>query len=212
MILDRDIRVTILGNTGVGKTSLIKRLTGDPIVTEKTLDITVETRKIRLLSQDKQGILSLERYRKYNIVCVDSPGDFRLRRKWREVMREYKTDGIMFMLDISQPVEVQKVAMEDAYNYYLDSLSIKPEKAKKIADKKRAFFYFVVNKMDLVDFDEQKGKEFLKQFDPVIEEFRMTFPFSLYAEKYISVTKSSHQVINSIFEDIKGFLYDNKKK
>ena len=212
MILDRDIRVTILGNTGVGKTSLIKRLSGDPIVTEKTLDITVETRKIRLLSQDKEGILSLERYRKYNIVCVDSPGDFRLRRKWREVMRKYKTDGILFMLDITQPVEVQKVAMEDAYNYYLDSISLKPEKAKKIADRKRAFFYFIVNKMDLVDFDEEKAKKFLKEFNAVIEEFRMTFPYSMFAEKYISVTKSPHAVINGIFEDVKEFLYGKKAK
>ncbi|MHA2111856.1 MAG: hypothetical protein ACW98W_10255 [Candidatus Hodarchaeales archaeon] len=42
MVFDRDIRLTILGHTGVGKTSLIRRLKGnDPAVTEKTMDTSI---------------------------------------------------------------------------------------------------------------------------------------------------------------------------
>lgn len=208
MVLDRDIRMTILGHTGVGKTSLIKRLKGeDPTSTEKTMDISVEKKKIRLLSSRKQSKLSLERYRKYNVIAVDNPGDFKLRRKWREAMRKYKTDGILFMLDPIQSVEAQRVAMEDSFNYFLDSLSLDPDKADKKAKKKKTLFFFVVNKMDTIDDDREKAKKFLENFNMVIQDYKMTFPFSVFAEAFISVHKSPYEAIDSIFEKCKQALY-----
>jgi GTPase SAR1 family protein len=208
MVLDRDIRLTILGHTGVGKTSLIKRLKGEnPAVTEKTMDISVEKKKITLLSSKKHSRLSLERYRKYNVIAVDNPGDFKLRRKWREAMKKYRTDGILFMLDPSQGVETQRVAMEDSFNYFLDSLSLDPDKADKLAKKKKTLFFFVINKMDTIDFDESKAQNFLENFNMVVEDYRMTFPFAAFEEAFISVHKSSYEEINAIFEKCKQALY-----
>ncbi|UCE14019.1 MAG: GTPase domain-containing protein [Candidatus Heimdallarchaeota archaeon] len=208
MVLDRDIRLTILGNTGVGKTSLIKRLKGeDPTSTEKTLDITVEKKKIKLLSHNKHSKLSLERYRKYNVIAVDNPGDFKLRRKWREAMRKYKTDGILFMLDPSQGVESQRVAMEDSFNYFLDSLSLDPDKADKKAKKKKTLFFFVINKMDTINNDEEKARSFIDNFDVVIQDYKMTFPFAKFAEAFISVHNSPYEDIDGIFEKCKQILY-----
>ena len=208
MVFDRDIRLTILGNTGVGKTSLIKRLKGEnPTETEKTLDIVVEKRKIKLLSSEKHSRLSLERHRMYTITAVDNPGDFKLRRKWREAMRKYKTDGILFMLDPSQGVEAQRVAMEDSFNYFLDSLSLNPDKADKKAKNKKAIFYFVVNKMDTINFDKPKAKKFLEGFKEVMDDYKLTFPFSNFATAFISVHKSPYDEIDAIFERCKKFLY-----
>lgn len=208
MVLDRDIRLTILGHTGVGKTSLIKRLKGeDPTSTDKTLDITVEKKKITLLSSSTQSKLSIERYRKYNVTAVDNPGDFKLRRKWREAMRKHKTDGILFMLDPSQGVESQRVAMEDSFNYFLDSLSLDPDKADKKAKKKKTLFFFVVNKMDTINNDEKKAHEFLDNFNIVIQDYKMTFPFATFAEAFISVHKSPYEDIDGIFEKCKQSLY-----
>lgn len=208
MVLDRDIRMTVLGHTGVGKTSLIKRLKGeDPTSTEKTMDISVEKKKIRLLSSSKQSKLSVERYRYYNVIAVDNPGDFKLRRKWREAMRKYKTDGILFMLDPIQSVEAQRVAMEDSFNYFLDSLSLDPDKADKKAKKKKTLFFFVVNKMDTIDDDREKAKNFLENFETVIQDYKMTFPFAAYAEAFISVHKSPYEIIDDIFEKCKQALY-----
>lgn len=206
--LDRDIRLTILGHAGVGKTSLIKRLKGEnPAETEKTLEITVEKKKIALLSAQNHSKLSFERYRKYNVVAVDNPGDFKLRRKWREAMRKYKTDGILFMLDPSQGVETQRVAMEDSFNYFLDSLSLDPDKADKKARKKRSLFFFVVNKMDTIDYDEEKAQKFLENFNVVIQDYKMTFPFATFAEAFISVLESPYEHIDGIFEKAKLALY-----
>ena len=208
MVLDRDIRLTILGNTGVGKTSLIKRVKGDdPTVTEKTMEISVEKKKIKLLSAAHHSRLSFERYRKYNVVAVDNPGDFKLRRKWREAMRKYKTDGILFMLDPSQTVETQRVAMEDSFNYFLDSLSLDPDKADKKARKKKTLFFFVVNKMDTIDFNIEQAKEFLTNFDLVIDDYKTTFPFAAFETAFISVLNSPYDEINEIFEKCKLALY-----
>ncbi|MHA2292208.1 MAG: GTPase domain-containing protein [Candidatus Hodarchaeales archaeon] len=208
MVLDRDIRLTILGHTGVGKTSLIKRLKGeDPASTEKTMDITVEKKKITLLSSTKHSKLSFERYRKYNVVAVDNPGDFKLRRKWREAMRKYKTDGILFMLDPTQGTEAQRVAMEDSFNYFLDSLSLDPDKADKKARKKKTLFFFVINKMDVINNDVERASDFLKNFEVVIQDYKMTFPFAAFEKAFISVHKSPYEEIDGIFEKCKQALY-----
>ncbi len=208
MVFDRDIRLSILGSMGVGKTSLIKRLKGeDTAATEKTMDISVERKKMVLLSAQNHSKLSLERYRKYNVIAVDNPGDFKLRRKWREAMRKYKTDGILFMLDPSQAVESQRVAMEDSFNYFLDSLSLDPEKADKKARKKKTLFVFVVNKIDTLNFDKDKAEEFLTNFDLVMKDFKMTFPFAIFERVFISVHDSPYEDIDGIFEKCKQALY-----
>lgn len=207
-MFDRELRLTILGNAGVGKTTLIKRLKGETLETEKTTSITVEKRKIKLHSQKSASIVSLEKYRWYEIVAVDTPGDFTLRRQWRVAMAKYKADGILFLLDPTQSILVQKSAMEDAFNYYLDSLDMKQQKANRIAREKKALFYFVVNKIDLLGNSSEKAKDFLDNFSETLKAYYEKFPKSTFEEGFISVQNSSYEKLDAIFENVKLALYD----
>ena len=201
-MFDRELRLTILGNAGVGKTTLIKRLKGEDLETEKTTDISVEKRKIKLHSQKSASIISVEKYRWYEIVAVDTPGDFTLRRQWRVAMAKYKADGILFLLDPTQNIMVQKSAMEDAFNYYLDSLDMKQQKANKIAKEKKALFYFVVNKIDLLNNSTQKAKDFLDNFAETLKAYYEKFPKSIFEEGFISVQNSPYEKLDAIFEQV----------
>lgn len=207
-MFDRELRLTILGNAGVGKTTLIKRLKGEDLETEKTTDITVEKRKVKLHSQKSASRISIEKYRWYEIVAVDTPGDFTLRRQWRVAMAKYKADGILFLLDPTQNIMVQKSAMEDAFNYYLDSLDMKQAKANRIAREKKALFYFVVNKIDLLGNSESKAKEFLDNFSETLKAYYEKFPVSVFKQGFISVQNSPYEKLDAIFEQVKQALYD----
>lgn len=208
-MFDRELRLTILGNAGVGKTTLIKRLKGEELETEKTTDISVEKRKIKLHSQQTASKLSLEKYRWYEIVAVDTPGDFTLRRQWRVAMAKYKADGILFLLDPTQSILVQKSAMEDAFNYYLDSLDMKQQKANRIARDKKALFFFVVNKIDLLGNSKEKAKDFLESFSETLKAYYEKFPKSIFKNGYISVQNSPYEKLDEIFEEVKKALYES---
>jgi GTPase SAR1 family protein len=222
-VFDRDIRVTVLGNTGVGKTTLIDRMVGTDvkkIVSPKTLDINIEEKKIRLQSSKSYPWYNPESRRKYKIVAIDNPGDYKLRRKWREAMRKFKTDGILFLIDPEQSIEVQRVAMEDSYNYFLDSLDLNPEKADQKAQDTKYIFHFVVNKCDrylsdgedldsfeLVPFIKEQAVDFLSHFGPTMDEFRTTFPLSKFGISYISAIYSPYDDLDKLFEVLKVYLY-----
>ncbi|MHA2295927.1 MAG: Rab family GTPase [Candidatus Hodarchaeales archaeon] len=218
MVFDRDLRVTILGNAGVGKTTLIRRLKGEDIKAapaEKTTKIMVEKKKIKLESQKYGGFV--EKRRNYNVFAVDTPGDFTLRRQWRVAMKKYKTEGVIFMLDPHQDIATQKTAMEDAYNYFLDSLDINPEKADKRAKEAKPVFYLVVNKIDLLtkesgnDFIAAKdsARAFANKFSETLQVYYRMFPNAFFRENYISVHESSYEEIDSIFEQVKRCLYED---
>lgn len=215
MVFNRDIRITILGNAGVGKTTLIKRLHGEGEleIAEKTTVINVEKKKIKLESQEGAGRLSKDRYRWYNVITVDTPGDFTLRRQWRVAMTKYKADGIIFMLDPEQDITIQRSAMEDAFNYFLDSLDMNAQKADKIARKKKAIFYFVVNKIDILDPDPEKAKKkaeaFIENFEETLKAYYERFPKGEFRESYISVIHSPYEDIDKIFERVKLILYES---
>ncbi|UCG02113.1 MAG: GTPase domain-containing protein [Candidatus Heimdallarchaeota archaeon] len=220
-MFDRDIRVTVLGNTGVGKTTLINRMIGTDvkkIVSKKTLEINIEEKKIKLKSSEDYPWYSPEAHRKYRIIAIDNPGDYKLRRKWREAMRKFKTDGMLFLLDPDQSVEVQRVAMEDSYNYFLDSLDLKPEKADKKAADTKYIFHFVVNKVDLFSSEDpnefkmspkikEQAVDFLAHFAPTMDEFKTTFPLSKFGISYLSTLYSPYKSLDKLFEILKVFLY-----
>ena len=222
-MFDRDIRVTVLGNTGVGKTTLINRMIGTDVkkvISKKTLEINIEEKKIKLNSSGTYPWYSAEAHRKYRIIAIDNPGDYKLRRKWREAMRKFKTDGMLFLLDPDQSVEVQRVAMEDSYNYFLDSLDLKPEKADKKAADTKYIFHFVVNKVDLFSPEEvqnetfkmspqikEKAVDFLAQFAPTMDEFKTTFPQSKFGISYLSILYSPYISLDKLFETLKVFIY-----
>lgn len=222
-MLTRDIRVTVLGNTGVGKTTLIDRIKGTNvriITSKKTLEINIEEKKIQLNSSKAYPWYSLEAHRKYRIVAIDNPGDYKLRRQWREAMRRFKTDGMLFLLDPEQSVEVQRVAMEDSYNYFLDSIDLKPEKADEKAKRTKYIFHFVVNKCDIFQNEDLDNKtfqmrprikeqavDFLSHFAPTMDEFKTTFPRSRFGITYISVIHSPYKDIDKLFELLKIYIY-----
>lgn len=222
-MLDRDIRVTVLGNTGVGKTTLIDRIKGTDvrkIISKKTLEINIEEKKIQLKSSEAYPWYSPEAHRKYRIVAIDNPGDYKLRRKWREAMRKFKTDGMLFLLDPEQSVEVQRVAMEDSYNYFLDSIDLKPEKADIKAQSTKYIFHFVVNKCDIylpenVDKEsfrmdstiKEQAVDFLSYFAPTMDEFKNTFPRSKFGISYLSAIFSPYRDLDKLFEILKVYIY-----
>ncbi len=223
-MFDRDIRVTVLGNTGVGKTTLVDRMKGTDvkkIMSKKTLEINIEEKKIRLKSSDAYPWYLAEAHRKYRIVAIDNPGDYKLRRKWREAMRKFKTDGMLFLLDPDQSVEEQRVAMEDSYNYFLDSLDLTPEKADEKAGSTKYIFHFVVNKCDTflpegtdketfkIDaIIKEKAVDFLSHFASTMDEFKATFSESKFGISYISAIYSPYTDLDKLFEILKVYLYD----
>jgi GTPase SAR1 family protein len=76
-VFDRKIRITILGNTGVGKTTLIDRMKGTDVKTiksEKTLGLNIEQKNIRLKSSSNYPWYHPETYRKYRVIAIDNPG------------------------------------------------------------------------------------------------------------------------------------------
>lgn len=224
-MFDRKIRITILGNTGVGKTTLIDRMKGTDVKTiksEKTSGLNIEQKNIRLQSSEKYPWYHPETYRRYRIVAIDNPGEYKLRRQWREVLRNYKTDGMLFLLDPQQSQEIQRAAMEDAYNYFLDSLDLNPDKADEKAKVKKYIFYFVVNKCDTYignfnkenEFDldpkiKEKAVDFLSYFVPIMDEFKKSFSASQFGISYISALHSPYSVIDKIFELLKIYLFES---
>ncbi len=224
-MFDRDIRVTILGNTGVGKTTLIERVKGKNVVKltpDKSLDVNIEEKRIRLRSSEDSPWYSLEAYRMYRVFAIDNPGDYKLRRVWRESMRKYKTRGMLFLLDPKQSIEVQRVAMEDSFNYFLDSLDLNPAKADKKAQSTKYVFHFVVNKCDLLSNVQletptflmnpevkEQAVDFLSNFAHTIDEFKSTFPYSNIGISYFSALYSPYEDIDKLFEILKVFIYES---
>jgi small GTP-binding protein len=222
-VFDRDIRVTVLGNTGVGKTTLIERIKGTDVIkikSKKTLEINIEEKRIKLQSQTKEPWYSPEAHRMYRIIAIDNPGDYKLRRKWREAMRKFKTGGMLFLLDPNQSIEVQRVAMEDSFNYYLDSLDLDPNKADKKGKSVKYVFHFVVNKCDVFSQDgkekdsfkinatiKEKAVDFLSQFGQTIDEFKSTFTSSKIGISYLSAMYSPYEDVDKLFEILKIFMY-----
>ncbi len=220
-MFDRDIRVTVLGNTGVGKTTLIERIKGSKVKTlqaQKTLNINAEEKKIRLRSSELYPWYSIEAHRKYRIVAIDNPGDYKLRRMWREVLRKFTTDGMLFLLDPKQSIVVQKNAMEDSYNYFLDSLDLNPKKADIFAQNKKYIFHFVVNKCDTLDnfseneftltpYIKEKAVDFLSHFAFTMDEFKRTFPRSKIGISYLSAKYSPYLDLDKLFEILKVYRY-----
>ena len=222
-IFDRKIRITILGNTGVGKTTLINRMKGTDvktIVSEKTLGINIEEKNIRLQSSESYPWYHPEKYRRYRIRAIDNPGEYTLRRHWREVLRNFTTDGMLFLLDPQQSIEIQRVAMEDAYNYFLDSLDLDPDKADRKAKTKKYIFHFVVNKCDTfksdknIDFIQtpkikEEAVEFLSIFGSTIDAFKETFPLSKLGISYLSALYSPYNEIDKLFEILKVYIFQS---
>jgi hypothetical protein len=156
------------------------------------------------------------------LLAIDNPGEIKYRRQWREVLRTFNTDGMLFLLDPLQSIEITRLAMEDAYNYFLDSLDLDPARADEKAKTKRYIFHFVVNKCDTYVSSSYSTKEFLlspeikdqaveflSQFASIMDIFKETFPESKFGISYISALYSPYSEINKLFEILKVYIFDS---
>ncbi len=211
-MLTRELSITILGASGVGKTTLIKRIKGEEIEDiSPTTQIEVHSKKIKLKSQQYKSALSLEKYRSYKVMAVDCPGDMSLWPYWQKAMKDYKTNGILFMIDPLQDPKVQIDALTQVSNYFLMTLDDDVVRAERKARKIKAIFFLVVNKIDLLDFSKSKADEFLRtNFKAAWDHLKERYPQSFHGWEAISALKGGEEMydrIDGIFETIKRELY-----
>lgn len=211
-MLTRDLSVTILGNTGVGKTTLIQRLKGENIEDiSPTTSIEVHQKTIRLKSQSYKSSFSLEKYRNYRVRAVDCPGDMSLWPYWKKALADYNTNGIIFMIDPSQDSKVQIDALTQVSNYYLMTLDDDVVRAERKARKVKAIFFLVVNKIDLLNNSKGNADNLIKEkYQTVWNHLKERYPSSGHYWEAISAINKSDQmsdVIDGIFETIKREIY-----
>ncbi len=211
-MLTRDLSVTILGNTGAGKSTLIRRLKGESIEDiSPTTSIEVHQKTIRLRSQSLASALSLEKYRSYRVRAIDCPGDMSLWPYWKKALADYNTNGIIFLIDPTQDPKVQIDALTQVSNYYLMTLDDDVVRAERKARKVKAIFFLVVNKMDLLDYSKGKADELIrKHYQTAWNHLKERYPNSGHYWESISAIDESVQMyenIDSIFETIKREIY-----
>ena len=211
-MLTRDLSVTILGNTGVGKTTLIQRLKGDSIEDiSPTTSIEVHQKTIRLKSQSFKSSFSLEKYRSYRVRAVDCPGDMSLWPYWKKALADYNTNGIIFLIDPSQDAKVQIDALTQVSNYYLMTLDDDVVRAERKARKVKAIFFLVVNKVDLLENSKGNADNLIKdKYQTAWNHLKERYPSSGHYWEAISAIDESDQmsdVIDGIFETIKREIY-----
>ena len=211
-MLTRDLSVTILGNTGAGKSTLIRRLKGESIEDiSPTTSIEVHQKTIRLRSQSLASALSLEKYRSYRVRAIDCPGDMSLWPYWKKALADYNTNGIIFLIDPTQDPKVQIDALTQVSNYYLMTLDDDVVRAERKARKVKAIFFLVVNKLDLLDYSKGKADKLIRtHYQTAWNHLKERYPSSGHYWESISAIDESQQMyenIDSIFETIKREIY-----
>ena len=211
-MLTRDLSVTILGNTGVGKTTLIHRLTGENIEDiSPTTSIEVHQKSIRLKSQSFKSAFSIEKYRNYRVRAIDCPGDMSLWPYWKKALADYNTNGIIFMIDPTQDAKVQIDALTQVSNYFLMTLDDDVVRAERKARKVKAIFFLVVNKVDLLDFSKGKADQLLREhYQTAWNHLKERYPNSGHYWEAISAIEKTEEMddsIDGIFETIKREIY-----
>lgn len=211
-MLTRDLSVTILGNTGAGKSTLIRRLKGESVEDiSPTTSIEVHQKTIRLKSQSYKSALSLEKYRSYRVRAIDCPGDMSLWPYWKKALADYNTNGIIFLIDPTQDPKVQIDALTQVSNYYLMTLDDDVVRAERKARKVKAIFFLVVNKMDLLDYSKGKADELItNHYQTAWNHLKERYPSSGHYWESISAIDESvemYENIDSIFETIKREIY-----
>jgi len=211
-MLTRDLSVTILGNTGVGKTTLIHRLTGEKLEDiSPTTSIEVHQKTIRLRSQSIKSSFSIEKYRNYRVRAIDCPGDMSLWPYWKKALADYNTNGIIFIIDPTQDAKVQIDALTQVSNYFLMTLDEDVVRAERKARKVKAIFFLVVNKVDLLDYSKGKADQIIRnKYQTAWNHLKERYPNSGHYWEAISAIDESDQMyesIDGIFETIKREIY-----
>lgn len=212
--LARKLEFIVLGNKTTGKTTLSKILTKKkPYTTDPTKEYQKFTGKVKLLSSRKRSIFSIERWRKYKVKIIDTPGSFAERRQWRDAIKKIKKPVVaVFVIDPFQSIPETKSALEEVYNQYLESISPNLEKADLLASS-YTFFLLIV-------FNHRSGKGDLDEkvyYDTNLRETitLMRGKIPLIFVEYTSIDFLKKPMpkyeFNSVLERIKRFRYDQQK-
>lgn len=212
--MSRKLEFIVLGNKSVGKTTLSKVLSKTkPVSTDPTLEFRKYSGKVKLHSSRNRSIFSFERWRKYKVQIIDTPGSFAERRSWREAFKKTKKPVVaVFVIDPFQSIPETRSALEEVYNQYLESISNNIEKADLFASSTAFLLILVFNVTSAkgnVD-DQAYYDENLKE---TISKIKIKIPLMLvdYLGFDFYRKPMAKADYNSVLERIKRFRYDQKK-
>lgn len=212
--MTRQLEFIVLGNKGTGKTVLSKVLTKTkPFTTEPTLMFQRYTGKVKLHSSRKRSIFSIERWRKYKVKIIDTPGSFAERRQWRDALKKSKKPIVaVFVIDPFQSIPESKSALEEVYNRYLESISNNLEKADLFAGSHQFFLFIIFNhqtskgSVDEKIYYETNLKETIKKMKEKIPLMLVEYTTFDFMKK--PMLKYDY---NNVLERIKRFRYNQQK-
>ena len=213
-ILTRKLEFIVLGNKNTGKTTLSKVLTKNkPFTTDSTVNISKFSGKVKLLSSRKSSIFSFERWRKYKVRIIDTPGSFAERRQWRDAFKRSKKPIVaVFVVDPFQSIPETRSALEEVYNQYLESISNNLEKADLFAGSNPFFLLILFNHFSIKGKVDEKAYYELNLKDTII---KMKEKIPLMLVDYISFDFLRKPMpkydFNAVLERIKRFRYIQQK-
>ena len=184
-----------------------------PFTTDPTLDFQKFQGKVKLLSSRKRSIFSIERWRKYKVRVIDTPGSFAERRQWRDAFKKAKKPiAVVFVIDPFQSIPETRSALEETYNQYLESISNNLEKADFFASSNPFLLYIVFNQSSgKGDVDENVYYDM--NLKDTISKIKLKIPLMLvdYIRFDFLRKPMPKYEFNAILERIKRFRYDQKK-
>ncbi len=212
--MTRKLEFIVLGNKGTGKTVLSQVLTKTkPFTTGPTLTFHRFSGKVKLLSSRKNSLFSIERWRKYNVNIIDTPGSFAERRSWRDAIKKVKKPLIaVFVIDPFQSIPETKSALEEVYNQYLESISNNLEKADLLAHSYPFFLYIIFNhKNSKGGLDDKVYYE--SNLKETINKMKEKIPLMLTEYTTFDFLRKPMPKydFNNVLERIKRFRYDQQK-
>ena len=210
-ILTRKLDFIVIGNKTTGKTTLAKVLTKTkPFTTDPTVEITKFSGKVKLLSSRKRSFISIERWRKYKVQAIDTPGSFAERRQWRDAFKKAKKPiVVIFVIDPFQPLPETKSALEEVYNQYLESISNNLEKADLLASSNKLLLLIVLNHFGSKG-DVNEVVYYDTNLKEIISKIKLKIPLMLVDNFCFDFLKKPMPKydFNAVLERIKRFRYE----
>ncbi len=175
-----DMVILLLGVSGVGKTSFVKRILSEPILTLPTDSPEIIKKKLKDIPTIKKYFQFKQINVKSHLIFIDTPGKFKYRRHWRELLQEHKPASIFFFINDDQSTWPEQVsAMEDLFNYWQDAFlgnERKKDENGGISSQGRPLLIKIIcNPFNLQEINMEQKRELLssikRHFGHVIEAF-----------------------------------------
>lgn len=209
----RKLEFIVIGNKSTGKTTLSKILSKTkPFTTDATKSIQKFSGKVKLLSSRKKSFFSRERWRKYKVRIIDTPGTFEERRQWRDAFKKAKKPVIaVFVVDPFQAIPETKSAIEEVYNQYLESISTNPEKADLLAASTSFLLIIVLNLINSRGGLDEK-QYYDTNLKDIITKIKQKIPLMFVDYSCFDFLRKPmpKYEFNSILERMKRFRFDQQ--